>query len=925
MPGVRGHPQPREEKRSEPGSPGLAEEGVPASGIPPKHSPVYRTELRFKVWRGGEIGPPMATEEAPLFLSGKPQPSRVTPVQGGGYAMKPDGHPPTSPRSEGSVWQDEAGQRSSPRIPLPNVIPEQYRRIPGEPLSLQRRPRSPHTLPPPKSPRVSSPECDSPPYLQELSSQAKSDAPAGCTSVETFFWDKERILHQLDHGLRRMLQASHPEVLHSLCPPCRCHVETYPRDVAFPRETSVGQRSQEQGSTPLSAKEAEAASAVSSEEEEVQPPDLSSGESTTDISLLGQEVSQEHLLKPSKVGAGNLLCTHVTQKALGSFLLPSCVICSHSRYQETVAKRHRQRTREQRTWLNCRFLQRTSHRDEFRDTCWGLSWEEHGASRVGQKQQAPGVVHEGETREGAGASPWEVSPQAQKGPLSSGEGRESSGQDSKGSGEPYPKQLSPGSFLEADDELPAPPSDWIQSEGEEEGAERKPQSKATLLCNGTSWRSPGNPLARSSLPVEDWSQFSTEYEEERVGDWNSDSVAPSSVDQAKEEGRRGPKVVLNSRSCRRPRGGGGPKEADGRVSLIASILDKKLWLQQGLHTWLGCQGGQGAGWRQRERQPPASFQEDPRGHPETLVEGAAPGRWGDPSSGAEAGGKAHRQVGRTPVPGSQLSETETGGSPLRPSTSTSSTCDHVSPGTPSRPTLSRKRSWRVEGELAWDRHRRTSLRSAAGEREGLEGSSHERGAGRGEWRVGSGEWAPSVREVGSHRRGGPAAGHKEGTSSGAQTPSSKEWTPPGIRRRLLTREWRLQRREKVCSTGRVRFKDPCLSPVQGGEINPERGVVLRSGRHQSSRRTPPHSSACVARGHQVKMETGFVAQEEASRAALRGQHQELPDSTPTRPLGKPKVPLYGEHFHSLKEKILLRRRELGSSLESEEEEEEKLV
>ncbi|KAL8204118.1 UNVERIFIED_CONTAM: hypothetical protein K2H54_068200 [Gekko kuhli] len=864
-------------------------------------------------------------------LAKPPQPSVLVPEAGGGYEMEPEELLQTFLCSEGSPWQGKPGRSSSPHIHLPNVMPEQYWRIPDEPPELRRRAPSPHT---PPLPCASGPEHDQLPHPQELSYPARREGPAVNTSVETLFWDKEKILHQLDRSLQRVAQVSHPETSHVICTPCECHTETYRRDVAFSYEMSVWERCQQRDPTPPLAKEAAATSSVSSEEHETQNFDLSSGESTTDVSLLCQAVAQENLLKPPKLDMGRLLCTHVTQKALGSFILPPCVIGSHSRYEDMVTRQHRQKAREQREWLNSWFLKRKSYRGEFKDTHQGLSSKGRGANAVDEAQQAPVAVLTGEPKERARVSLREAPPRHRlnspqstyEGLQSSEEERGSSGKDSNVSGEPYLKQLS---SLDMDDEFPAPPSDWIQSEAEE----REPESHAITACSTASRTSSRNPPEQPSPPVEDWSQFSTEWEEERVGDWNSDSVVCSSKEEeaAEEEGRRVQKRAAKAGSRVRPRGEGASsrrsQDADRRVSIIASILDKKLWLQHGLHAWLDSQSEQRPSWRKRNRQWSSldrtggekAFQRDSPGRAEPPLGGAAPVGRADPSSGDESDGDTHRQAG-TLAPGSQQLEAERRGSPLRPSTPTSSTCDRVPLGKPSRLDLSQKKRVRMEGELAWDRRRRKPLALVVGAQGRREDHSQERGEGR----AGSREWpSGGVRETGSCEREGPAVGREEGTSSEAQTSGSKEWTPPGLRRRFLTKEWRLHRREKG-STARVRFKDPCFSPVQVKKNYQENKVVLRSGHHQTSLRTSRHSGDFVARGHQAEMETGLAAQE-ASRADLRGRPQGHRDPAPTASVGRPEVPLYGEHFPSLKEKILSRRRELESSSESEEEEEEKLA
>uniref|UniRef100_A0ACB8ET90 Uncharacterized protein n=1 Tax=Sphaerodactylus townsendi TaxID=933632 RepID=A0ACB8ET90_9SAUR len=925
---TRERPQAGDEKSSDSESPVVQEEKAVAEEIPRKNPALYRTELWIKIGKGGKIGSSVATERSPCFLFPKVQPSVEIPEQGGGHKMKRDRRAHKFPCSEGNAWEDESTGRSSLHIPWPDLMPGPSRRIPGEPLESRRRPRSLPAAPLAKSPWVSSPKYDPIPCLRKRSFSDRSGAPAADASTGMLFWDEDKILHQLDHNLQGTARISRSEILPSICIPCRCHMETYSRDAASSYEMYAGQGCQLQDSTPPLATKAEASSSSEEEEEDdTQHSGLSPGESPTGVSLLCREVTQEHLLTPSELEVGHLLCTHVTQKALGPFVPHAYVICSHCKNKDMVTRQHGQKTREELRQVGGQFYKRKSHPDVFKETRRGLSSQECDVNIVHEKQRKP----VGETEDRTRVSPREArphpstdsgqsshrsgasaDPQACEGLPSSEEDRESSGEDSEVSGESHLKQGAPGPSLSADDELPAPPSDWFRSDVEEEGAERESDGHPTSAGKGASWSS----SERSPLPVEDLSQFSTEYEEEMVGDWDSDSIVRSSKALAEGEGRGDQDTASTAGTHWRPwcEGASHCKHVDQRVSIIASILEKKLWLQHGLCIWLGSQGGQRPGpGRQRSSLAGSSwgegqFQKGPPAHAEPAVERAAVGRWGDPSSGFQQDGHAHRQSGRL-VPGARQLEAGGRGSHLRPSTSTSPTSNLFSAEESSRLNHSQMRSRRPENKPLRDRSRRKPTSCAVREKERWKPHSSEKATETGAGMAGSRKWSAEVRATGSFKRSRPAVHREEGTSSG-------EETSPSLWQRFLTKEKGSRRKEKG-SVVRVWFKEPSFSPVQEKKTKQENRVVLRSGHHQSTSRRSLHSGA-ITSSRQTKMGSGLVAQE-ASCAFCRGQHRADRESIPTTPLCKPKVTFYGELFHSLKEKILLRRRQLEDSSDSEEE------
>ncbi|XP_077202497.1 protein SPATA31F1 [Paroedura picta] len=780
---TREPPWPTEEKGTDPERSGQAVAGALRGEIPQKISALYRTELWVRIGSGGEIGSPVAPARSPITPFPQFQPPVGIPERGGGYERKLAGPPQARPRSEGSPWQEKPGQRSSLRIRFPNVMPEQYWGISGERLELRRRPCPPQAAPPSRSPRVPRPGHDRAPDPQELSRPARKGEPDRSTSAETSPGQKGQILHQLDGGLQRKVP-----VWHSVCPPCQCHLETYPRDIAFFCETCADQRPpQQQFPDPAWAEGAETTPPASATEDEAQPPSVSSAESTTDISLLGQEASRERLHRPSGGEVSHLLCTHVAQKALGPFALPPRVICSHSRYREAVARQHRQKARAQREppWVG------------WEDTGEGGSSQGHGATAGDEEAQAPGLVPAGDTQEGATESPacegpsghsWHP-PQPPQSSRVSAEppargGRrspeEEGGSSGKASGEPWPEHESSWTTWEAGDDFPAPPSDWMDSDVEEERAGGQPTSSPLAPGPEASGPSPGPSSGHSSLFAEGWSQFSTEWEEVRVGDWNSDSVASGSQGPAQEAAGRDPGGLSRARGRGRAREEGAAcshdRDADRRLLIIASILDKKLRLQQGLLTWLESQGGQRPGWRKR-----SSLSTELQGH-------LPRGRQGGLPSGAQTEGKAHRRAGRL-LPGSQPSAAERRGRPLRSSPSSS-----VSLGKPARPHPGEQRSPRLEEELPRDGRQRKPCQ--------------ERGAEGGEGRTG-GHWRWRLRlwGRGPGKRDRLAASQEDRTSSEAPVSGSRGG------RRFLAQGWWLQRREQG-STGRLCRSSRTVSRTQ---------------------------------------------------------------------------------------------------------------
>ncbi|XP_044836412.1 uncharacterized protein LOC123344353 [Mauremys mutica] len=217
------------------------------------------------------------------------------------------------------------------------------------------------------------------------------------SSVETAIWNEKRILRKLESSFRRIARSrschgpggkqplsleivGHLEMGHCTCldyPCCKLEVwdgarcpgasspgwqtqrihargsATLLGDAAAPSPLHAEPRWQGQGTPSVAKYEPPASSALSLECSKSRASDWSEGESSRAASRPAPEgptLARVHLVSPR--AAAHRLDIHLAQKALGSFILPPCVIRSQAIYANMAAERLRAAAQEHRREMN---------------------------------------------------------------------------------------------------------------------------------------------------------------------------------------------------------------------------------------------------------------------------------------------------------------------------------------------------------------------------------------------------------------------------------------------------------------------------------------------------------------------------------------------------------------------------------------------
>ncbi|KAJ7317055.1 hypothetical protein JRQ81_003217 [Phrynocephalus forsythii] len=754
------------------------------------------------------------------------------------------------------------------------------------------------------------------------------------SSTETLHWDKEKTYSRQLYSPRPAVGREPPSVdcSHVISSPCSCHTAAYQRGLTFP-----GERDESQEHCPVSF-----------------------AESTTEVMLpRPSEVGEHHLLQEA----------HLTQRALRSFRLPPPVISSYSGNKEIPPGT----TRQAGKWCWER-QHRLSHqgsihlqqedgvtpfqiqgqRDHFVDGRWQRPVAGHaGEPRViespsemslGQEHASADLSMNGVSLEKEGHESTWATEESQK---TSGASFEASGKTSQ--------QLSPLGF--SLDDLPAPPSVWFDSEAEDGAAERDfrshPDSHIMVVKNAS--QPLLNLLEKCHVPVDSQDQFSTECEWERIGDWDSDHVQPTSMASSanEEEG-----VVHNL--WERPTGGCCPKtmplfgsqgqdtsynigqDADNIVCLIGTVLERKLSLNHGMHLWLQSQSKRkGARWEKSSEGPPtvASYEEEMQElkplravfglDAEPAVEGSVSDRRRKPLQNDE---EAHQPTGAPFQPTGPFQRGRRGPSD-RPGMSTS----------PDSTQMTSKGSHRENhGAARPDKKlpKDGCQSKSSGMKSGTEGVRRQeaRHLDRpAERRPGSQKGASDSRERRPSTSQGEIGWKEERLTSTQEERlkremhpfTSEQWSPAGSQGTPQTRARGSQRRERE-STVRVRSKDQS-SPLSKARNTEQEDVnVLIEAQAETTVRASQKSSTFFKsfllkllhrQDHQTMVRHGPRGQEQPP--AARGQ--ELPRAhcrgpSSTTPLsGVPEPPPSEDQLHSLKGSVLSRRRKLWTPSESEEE------
>ncbi|XP_039359618.1 protein FAM205A-like [Mauremys reevesii] len=219
------------------------------------------------------------------------------------------------------------------------------------------------------------------------------------SSVETAVWNEKRISQELESSFRRIVQSrshhgpggkqplsleivGHLEMDHCTCLDCLCcklegldgacspgtsssvwqtqHIHargsaTLLGDTAAPSPMHAEPGWQGQGTLSLAKDELPASSPSSLDGSESRASDWSEGESSRAASRPAPEgptLTRVHLDSPRAVG--HWLDIHLAQKALGSFILPPCVIRSQVIYADMATERLRAAAQEHRREMNIR-------------------------------------------------------------------------------------------------------------------------------------------------------------------------------------------------------------------------------------------------------------------------------------------------------------------------------------------------------------------------------------------------------------------------------------------------------------------------------------------------------------------------------------------------------------------------------------------
>ncbi|CAI5791322.1 Hypothetical predicted protein [Podarcis lilfordi] len=600
-----------------------------------KKPPVFRTELRLQVERGGKISICGATKKPLPLFSPKAHPSMVIPEgggKGGSQEMKPGKCLGRPSYLKGRALRHKAVLKSTLHVHMQKMAPEQDSEIPLEPEKHEQKVLFPGaTL---LSDYNASPRSSQVPESRGLRSLDKSKEPVPCTCIERFIGDKCSISWQLESSLQGMVQNNqHPvgprkpqplDISHATASPCVCHTAVLQIDTKFPCVMGADQKCQQQQGVPRGAMTFQCGTAVNYGTQGYL--DLPPVEGKMGIDCPKQEVSGDNLLKPSEVARDHLLKTHIAQRALGSFILPCLVISSHTAYEDMVAELVKKASKERQERLSSQLHRRRVSLGMPKEESQGLPLQTQGHRASARGQQKPSAVAYTQEPRSRRASKYSddicsgMAPapslntnnssrvlQDQEDIQSAGESSSASSESSEVSGESEASGDSCASSLDANSELPDPPSDWIHLETKGEGVERESGSISILVPKDASQVRPETPCKQCYPQIEGQSQFSNVCEWQRAGDWDSDNVQVEEDNRDQKVGQR-PKdrSCLKSGAILRPQGrrasSSSHKDSDKRMSIIGSVLERILHLKYGMHIWLQSHGIKKAAWREKKRQ-----------------------------------------------------------------------------------------------------------------------------------------------------------------------------------------------------------------------------------------------------------------------------------------------------------------------------------
>ncbi|XP_039360128.1 uncharacterized protein LOC120384821 isoform X1 [Mauremys reevesii] len=375
-------------------STGQSEELQPCPGEPLTHRSQHWLEMRVKE---GEASCSEAVSQHTLGSSSRRRQETSQTSNGEG--------PPSSPRR---FPEDKAELKSTLDFPRKKVLGISHRAQESQGRALRPVAHEPH----PQQREQSSEESPGP-WRTHNGEGAPRMAGTGrrsrSSSVETAVWNEKRILRELESSFRRIARSrsrhgpggkqplsleivGHLEMDHCICLDCPCcklevwdgarspgasspgwqthriHARgsaTLLGDAAAPSPLHAEPGWQGQGTPSVAKYEKPASSPSSPEGSESRASDGSEGESSRAASRPvpeGPMLARVHLATPR--AAAHRLDIHLAQKALGSFLLPSCVIRSQAIYADMAAERLRASAQEHRREMNIRLQRRRGRRSQ---------------------------------------------------------------------------------------------------------------------------------------------------------------------------------------------------------------------------------------------------------------------------------------------------------------------------------------------------------------------------------------------------------------------------------------------------------------------------------------------------------------------------------------------------------------------------------
>lgn len=881
---------------------------------PQKSSPAYRSEVQLQLEPGGRIGSCVSTEKPSCSTFPKAVPIMEATEGGSSHEIQPE---------EGKARISSPEGRSSlcDKPELPYVLLQQE--TPKQDLLTSFEPEdygSSSSFPPQSShdkynaSRRDSQTSDSP----ELSSLEGNAECMPSSSIEQLLWDKESFSQQLERSMQGMVRDSaSPSGLRQsgrqpvTCAPYECGTTVCERDVV--------QKWEEREEAFPMARDAGTRSMASLEDNETQKKTHQAGSI-----VQGHLPEQENLLKPSEVATNPLLRSHVVQRALGSFIRPACVIFSYSTCDDVEVGLIRQAGREHRQRLSAPLLEEKPVLEKERE-----SSPEQGQGVGGERPLRSAAVYTGEPKDLAHRDFQEPPPPPPSPNLSTTALDQQDHEGSQITGEasiegPALSNLSGEKFsavssLEAGTELPAPPSDWLQSET---GAGSEYEDGSSLVIPPHQQSMQQNPMSS-----EDHSQFSTEREWDRVGDWatedmNSESLTMEDEEDSHLDPQERPtegsslKAEASSRSQARSASSSSRKDKSNGFSIIGSVLERKLSLKKGMNVWQHSQGCRLTTWKEKKRHDVPSEAEEGRagfsGDLEHALEGDIAERWMVPHPALPSKGETLRQ-GETHVPQTQTFLTARPGFHHRCDTSTGSFSTHCQASRSSSEDYIQERNWGPQGALARDRtgHKTSALASVARKRRNAKTQSQERAAERG---AGGRMWGPSRRKMAVVKRDTDTSGCEESSSSSREERLSNDASgsegQAAVRAQgaAKTREGGLCRRREEPPRPERTIRQPLPQADQEDKTRQLAAWKSPQSREGSPERDPVRLSPreCQPAGRE-----GSPLEDSPGGCGF---------SEATAPPGRPSPPLpHGEQFRNLKERILLRRKELWSSPDSEDE------